>query len=135
MAKKQMKKAAASRLYEPDVNQNILNIITPSGIDFDRSHLNISENVGAVLCISKYPSSAGYGWLAPVCNLEGTNTTIEFRYTSPDRLAKQLNKRISEMKDNYETAKQESEKQAILNAVDNLKELVNKIVVKASCIL
>ena len=25
MAKKQMKKAAASRLYEPDVNQNILN--------------------------------------------------------------------------------------------------------------
>ena len=130
MAKKQMKKAAASRLYEPDVNQNILNIITPSGIDFDRSHLNISENVGAVLCISKYPSSAGYGWLAPVCNLEGTNTTIEFRYTSPDRLAKQLNKRISEMKDNYETAKQESEKQAILNAVDNLKELVNKIVVK-----
>lgn len=116
--------------YEREANQNILNIITPSGIDFDRSHLNISENVGTVLCISKYPADAGYGWLMPVCNLEGTGTTIEFRYSSPDRLAKQLNKRISELRENYETAKQESEKQGILNAVENLKELINKIVVK-----
>lgn len=113
-----------------ELNQNILNIITPSGIDFDRSHLNISENVGTVLCISKYPSDAAYGWLTPVCNLEGTSTMIEFRYSTPDRLAKQLNKRISELKENYEIAKQESEKQGILNSVENLRKLINKIVVK-----
>lgn len=119
-----------TNLYERDVNENILNIITPSGIDFDRSHINVSENVGTIFCISKYPSDAGYGWLAPICNLEGSSTLIEYRYTSPDRLAKQLNKRISELKDNLETAKQESEKQSISNAVENLRELVNKIIVK-----
>lgn len=115
---------------ESDVNQNILNIITPSGIDFDRSHLNISENVGTVFCISKYPSDAGYGWLQPICNLEGTNATIEFRYTAPDRLTKQLNKRISELKENREIAKQESEKQLISSAIENLKELIERISVK-----
>lgn len=129
MRKRNQKQSQTVR-YEREVNQNILNIITPSGIDFDRSHLNISEHVGTVMCISKYPSDAGYGWLMPVCNLEGTSTVIEFRYTSPDRLAKQLNKRISELKENFETAKQESEKQGILNSIDNLRELINKIVVK-----
>ena len=118
--------------WKPDreINQNILNIITPSGIDFDRSHLNISEYSGTVVCIAKYPSETSYGWLAPICNLEGTNTTIEFRHTAPDRLIKQLNKRISELKDNFETAKQESEKQSISNAIENLRELVNRIAVK-----
>ena len=40
-----------TNLYERDVNENILNIITPSGIDFDRSHINVSENVGTIFCL------------------------------------------------------------------------------------
>lgn len=55
---------------------------------------------------------------------------VEFRYTAPDRLQNQLNKRISELKTNFETAKQESEKQSILSAIENLRELINKIVVR-----
>ena len=130
MWKGKKEKSQTRVVMEQEVNQNILNIITPSGIDFDRSHLNISENVGTVLCISKYPTDADYGWLTPVCNLEGTSTMLEFRYTEPDRLQKQLNKRISELKTNYETAKQESEKQSILSTLENLRELINKIVVR-----
>lgn len=130
MWKGKKEKSQSRVVMEQEVNQNILNIITPSGIDFDRSHLNISENVGTVLCISKYPTDADYGWLTPVCNLEGTSTMLEFRYTEPDRLQKQLNKRISELKTNYETAKQESEKQSILSTLENLRELINKIVVR-----
>lgn len=130
MWKKKNAKESKKIQAEQEVNQNILNIITPSGIDFDRSHLNISENVGTVLCIAKYPTEADYGWLTPICNLEGTSTMVEFRYTAPDRLQNQLNKRISELKTNFETAKQESEKQSILSAIENLRELINKIVVR-----
>ena len=130
MWKKKNAKESKKIQEEQEVNQNILNIITPSGIDFDRSHLNISENVGTVLCIAKYPTEADYGWLTPICNLEGTSTMVEFRYTAPDRLQNQLNKRISELKTNFETAKQESEKQSILSAIENLRELINKIVVR-----
>ena len=130
MWKKKNAKESKKIQAEQEVNQNILNIITPSGIDFDRSHLNISENVGTVLCIAKYPTEADYGWLTPICNLEATSTMVEFRYTAPDRLQNQLNKRISELKTNFETAKQESEKQSILSAIENLRELINKIVVR-----
>lgn len=128
--RKNKKKEEITVRHDRDVNHNILNIITPSGIDFDRSHINVSENVGTILCISKYPTDAAYGWLTPICNLEGTSTMIEFRYTASDRLAKQLNKRISELNTNLETAKQESDRQGIANAIYNLKELVSKIVVK-----
>ena len=125
-----MKKSEKIKKYKEDINQNVLNIITPSGIDFDRSHLNLSEQVETIFCISKYPQDARYGWLQTISNLEGTTTKIEFRYTSPDRLIKQLNKRISELKENFELAKQESEKQAVFNSLNNLRELVNKIMVK-----
>ena len=127
---KEKKKSKTIKNYAKEVNQNILNMITPSGVDFDRSHLNVSENIGTVLCISRYPAEAGFGWLTTVCNLESTQTKIEFRYTAPDRLSKQLNKRLSELKEAVELSKEESEKQSLNNAIENLKELVNRIVVK-----
>lgn len=127
---KEKKKSKTIKNYAKEVNQNILNMITPSGVDFDRSHLNVSENIGTVLCISRYPAEAGFGWLTTVCNLESTQTKIEFRYTAPDRLSKQLNKRLSELKEAMELSKEESEKQSLNNAIENLKELVNRIVVK-----
>ena len=107
---KEKKKSKTIKKYAKEVNQNILNMITPSGVDFDRSHLNVSENIGTVLCISRYPAEAGFGWLTTVCNLESTQTKIEFRYTAPDRLSKQLNKRLSELKEALELSKEESEK-------------------------
>ena len=39
-----------------DLNEHILNIITPSGIDYDSTHANIGENVGKIYCISRYPA-------------------------------------------------------------------------------
>ena len=55
-----------------DVNENVLNIITPSGIDYDNTHINIGENAGSIFTISKYPSHVDYGWLVDLCSLEGT---------------------------------------------------------------
>ena len=54
---KEKKKSKTIKKYAKEVNQNILNMITP----FDRSHLNVSENIGTVLCISRYPAEAGFG--------------------------------------------------------------------------
>ena len=78
-----------------DLNQNILNIITPSGIDFTNTTANLGEDVGKIYCISKYPSDCDYGWLAELCNLEGSATTLEYRYAFPDRMISVMNKRIS----------------------------------------
>lgn len=82
------------------VNENLLNIISPAGIDFNSTHTSLGENIGKIFVISKYPFTADYGWLAPLCNLDGTSTTIEFQYTEPDRLIKIFDARIKELRTN-----------------------------------
>jgi len=127
MARKMEKKFVG---YGEEINTALLNIITPAAVDYDRSYLNISENVGRVMCISKYPSYTDYGWLAPLAGLESTITKIEYRHTSPERITKALNKKISELKENFEAAKKESEKQSLEHSIENLSNLVSRITVK-----
>jgi hypothetical protein len=113
-----------------DVNENVLNIITPSGIDHDNNHINIGENVGAIYTISKYPSHVDYGWLVDLCSLEGTATVIEYRHTSPARMIKVMNNRISELNSNADTAKKESERQSYVRGAKDLKEMIKRIGIK-----
>ena len=58
------------------VNQNILNIITPAGVEADTNFANLGENYGKIYSVTRYPADADFGWLAPLCSLEGTSTTI-----------------------------------------------------------
>lgn len=113
-----------------DVNENVLNIITPSGIDYDNTHINIGENVGGIFTISKYPSNVDYGWLVDLCSLEGTATVIQYRHTPPDRMISVMNKRISDLKSNAETAKQESERQKYGRAVKDLELMIKRISIR-----
>lgn len=127
-----MTKKSANQIICKDieVNTTLLNIITPSAIDFDRSHLNISENYGRVMCVSKFPAYADFGWLAPIANLESTITKIEYRHTSPAVITKALNKKISELRENLDAAKKESERQGYEYSIENLMNLIHRITVK-----
>ena len=107
-------------IIQDDVNHNILNIISPSGITYSETEANIGENYGKVYTVSKYPSDAEYGWLAPLCNLEGTSTYIEFIYADPARLIKVYNEKHTQLAGTYETLKEESEKQNNLLARKNI---------------
>lgn len=119
---------AVSSVYE--VNENILNIISPAGIDFDNLHTSLGENVGKIYSIVRYPYSNNYGWLAPLCNLEGTSTTIEFHYTEPGRLISIFDKRINEMEGNRGTLKNQSEKDQNDKAIEDLRKLVKRLSVE-----
>lgn len=122
------KKQKGSQKAVEQVNQHILNIITPAGIDFDSNHANIGDNVGKVYAVTKYPTDGvDYGWMAPLCNMEGTATTVEFRYTDPAKITEVFNKKISELKADRELAKQESERQQIDQAVKDLQEMIHRI--------
>ena len=114
-----------------DLNEHILNIITPSGIDYDNTHANIGENVGKIYCISRYPAeNIKYGWLAALYQLEGTITSIEFRRTDADNLIDVYNKKIAQLKGDRTTAKVESDKQLIDKAIKDLEGLIQKIAVQ-----
>ena len=131
-AKKKNTATGSATLKETsDLNEHILNIITPSGIDYDNTHANIGENVGKIYCISRYPAeNIKYGWLAALCQLEGTITSIEFRRTDVDNLIDVYNKKIAQLKGDRTTAKVESDKQLIDKAIKDLEGLIQKIAVQ-----
>ena len=113
-----------------EVNENFINLIQPSGIDFNERRTALGENVGAIYAISAYPPSADYGWMSPLCNLEGTSTTVEFHYTDSSNLINAYNKQISNIKGEYGSLKNESERQIADMKVKDLKKLINRLSVK-----
>lgn len=121
MAKKQIQRIN-------DVNHNLLNVITPSGIDYNNISASIGDNVGQLFFVSKYPTEGGdYGWLAPLCNLEGTSTQIEYRYTDAGNMTTIFNKRISELKTDRDLAKEESTRQQLDKSIKDLEEMIYRI--------
>lgn len=113
-----------------EVNENFINLIQPSGIDFSERRTALGENVGAIYAISAYPPSADYGWMSPFCNLEGTSTTVEFHYTDSSNLINAYNKQINNIKGEYGSLKNESERQIADMKVKDLKKLINRLSVK-----
>lgn len=123
-------KKEKATVVKQDVNEHILNIITPSGIDCDSNHANIGDNVGKIYTISKYPTEGvGYGWLSALCNLEGTATVIEFRYTDSGNITTVFNKKIDELSGQKDLVKEESERQKIDAAIIDLKAMIHRIAV------
>lgn len=126
--RKQQETTGSDSAYE--INENILNIISPAGIDFDSMHTSLGENVGKLYSVTRYPYSNDYGWLAPLCNLEGTSTTIEFHYTEPAPLIDIFDRRINEMEGNKGTLKNQSERDLNEKAIEDLRKLVKKLSVE-----
>ena len=125
------KQVTAQRAVSTTVNKHLLNIITPSGIDYDNVSVSVGEQLGKIYCISKYPTTDGvpYGWLADLCNLEGTSTVVEYRYTDPDNIIKVFNKRIKDLRADKELAKEESDRQRIDKSIDDLRKMIKRITV------
>lgn len=60
------------------VNNSLLNIITPIGLELKRNSLIVGENTGRIYGIVKYPQKIDYGWLAKITNIPGTVVGITF---------------------------------------------------------
>ena len=125
-----MKKQVTAQRAGSSVNKHLLNIITPSGIDYDNVSVSLGEQFGKIYCISKYPTTEiPYGWLADLCNLEGTSTVVEYRYTDPANIINVYNKRIKDLRAEREIAKEESDRQRIEKTIDDLRKMIKRITV------
>ncbi len=63
---------------ETELNNTLLNIIAPMGLEFKRNNLTIGENKGKVYGVIKYPENLDYGWLSKLTNIPGTVCSITF---------------------------------------------------------
>lgn len=113
-----------------EVNENLLNIISPSGVGFDSTHTELGENYGKIYAISRFNPNNSYGWLAPLCNLEGTSTTIEYKSTDASKLIQIFDKRINEKKGQRSVLKNDSEKQINEKEIQDLQKMIERLAVR-----
>ncbi|WP_129721381.1 VirB4 family type IV secretion system protein [Xylanivirga thermophila] len=60
------------------INNTLLNILSPMGLEIKRNNLIIGENMGKVYGVIKYPQDLNYGWLSRITNIPGTICSINF---------------------------------------------------------
>jgi len=88
-----------------NTNSNLLNIITPIGLELKRNSLIIGENTGRIYGIVKYPQKVDYGWLAKITNIPGTVVGITFIPIDNGEFISGLSKSVTQNRSAAESAK------------------------------
>lgn len=69
-----------SIVQEQDVtNSALLNVITPVGLEFQKSSLSIGENIGKIYGLIRYPQKVDVEWLSKITNIPATIVSIGFK--------------------------------------------------------
>jgi len=87
-----MKKSKTSEFVP--VNQALLNVITPMGLEIRRNSLVIGENTGKVYGVVKYPQKVDMGWLSKITNIPSTIVSIGFKPIDNSALISAISKSI-----------------------------------------
>ena len=58
------------------VNEALLNVITPMGLEIRKNSLVIGENTGKVYGVIRYPQKVDYGWLSKITNIPSTIVSV-----------------------------------------------------------
>ncbi len=88
---------AVKRTQNIPVNNNILDVITPSGIEFNKADFQFGDLVARVITISNYPSQVAIAWLSRIANMEGVTCSIHLTPTDPSKLIENISKSMGEL--------------------------------------
>ena len=78
-----------------EVNQPLLNMITPMGLDFKASSLQLGEYTARVYGSVKYPPAVDMGWLVKITNAEGAIVDIAFYPADSTELVEAISRNIA----------------------------------------
>ncbi len=125
------KTVATTGKKEVGVNQSILNIITPSGLEFNKTSMMIGENYSKALVVTGYPTNPDYGWLAKISNLEGTTVSYEFQPTDSGEMIQRCNEQIKTLRQDLNSGNlQESQRQSKEKSKKDIEKMINRIVIE-----
>lgn len=117
----------AANKTELQVNQNLLNMITPTGLSFKKTSHMVGENYAKCITVSKYPNNPEYGWLAKIIQIEGTTASIEFHPTESGPLINRCNEQVKQLRIDLADTKDESVKQNKQKAIDDIVNMIKRI--------
>lgn len=107
------------------LNNALLNIITPMGLEFKRNSIVVGENTGKVYGIVKYPQKVDYGWLSKITNIPSTIVSVSFTPIDNGSFIENLSRSIIQNRGAAESAKDPlAQKRAERAALDGEKIMV-----------
>lgn len=107
------------------VNNTLLNIITPMGLELKRNSIVIGENTARVYGVIKYPQKVDLGWLSRITNIPGTIVSISFRPIDSGTFIEALSRNIIQKRGEAEYLKDPlGQKRAERAAIDGERIMV-----------
>ena len=100
--------------------------IAPKGLTFGRSDFIISGKYATILTAISYPRMIGNGYLSSLTNLPGVKIVIKHIPVSSDILRKMLNKELADLRQKYQTERDNTILERIRQDVDSLETFIQQ---------
>ncbi|ODA42717.1 ATP-binding protein [Desulfosporosinus sp. BG] len=117
----------AKRTESIPVNNALLNVITPMGLNFTRNTLTIGENKGKAYGLIKYHQDPDYGWLSKITNIPSTIVSITFTPTDTGAFIDTLSSTIRLNRGTAESTKDPLTRQRAVRTADNAEKILAQI--------
>ncbi len=110
-----------------EVNEAILNVITPIGLEFKRNALYAGDNIAKMYGIIKYPPEVGIGWLSKINNMPSTVVCQTFTPTDNSELIQHISATIRQKTGEAESAHDPLVRQRALKTVEQGENIMKQI--------
>lgn len=109
------------------VNEALLNIITPMGLEIKRNSLVIGETTGKIYGIIKYPQKVDYGWLSKITNIPSTIVSVGIKPIDNGTLINAISRSITQNRGIAESAKDPLTRQRAERAAEDGERIMLQI--------
>jgi hypothetical protein len=109
------------------LNQDLINLLAPMGLEIKRNSVVIGENTGRVYGIVKYPQKVDVGWLSRITNMPGTVVSIGFKPVDNGALISAISKAIIQQRGIADSAKDPLTRQRAEKAAEDGERIMLQI--------
>ena len=123
-----MSKHTQQILKEQDfTNHALLNVITPVGLEFDKSSLSVGENLGRIYGLIRYPQKVEAEWLSKITNIPSTIASISFKPVDNATLINAISRSVVQQRGFAESAKDPLSRQRAEKAAEDGEKIIMQI--------
>ena len=109
------------------VNEALLNVITPMGLEIKRNSLVIGENLGKVYGAVRYPQKVDMGWLSKITNIPSTIVSVGITPIDNGSLISAISKSIVQQRGAADSAKDPLTRQRAEKAAEDGEKIMQQI--------
>ena len=109
------------------VNEALLNVIAPMGLEIKRNSLVVGENSGKVYGVIRYPQKVDVGWLSKITNIPSTIVSVGIKPIDNGALISAISKSIVQNRGTADGAKDPLTRQRAEKAADDGEKIMLQI--------